>query len=174
MRKIIFKNVTESSKQSYNKLLEFHKNKFGIKTVLSTAILAICILYMIISNIVYNNWKIIIIILFSIILVLMLKKYIFNNEKEIKENNKRIKRHAEYVYTFYKHYFNIKVGKESQSILYFRLFKVYETDEDFYLYTDKDHSLILSKKGFVIGKQENFSEFIKKKCFLKFKKEKNI
>ena len=60
-------------------------------------------------------------------------------------------------FTFYKFYFS--VGKKT--FPYMRLFKVFETKDYFYLYI-----VLVNKNGFKLGNAEEFSEFIKKKCFL--------
>ena len=49
--------------------------------------------------------------------------------------------------------------------------KIFETDENFFLYTDEKHSLILDKDGFEIGNSKDFAEFIKRKCPFKYRNE---
>ena len=70
-------------------------------------------------------------------------------------------------FTFYKFYFS--VGKKT--FPYMRLYKVFETKDYFYLYIDDENAVLVSKNGFKLGTAEEFSEFIKKKCFFKYKKE---
>lgn len=56
---------------------------------------------------------------------------------------------------------------------YFEFKKIFETDENFFLYTDEKHSLILDKDGFEIGTAKGFSEFIKRKCPFKYSNKEN-
>ena len=56
------------------------------------------------------------------------------------------------------------------TVKYLNLRKVFETKDFFYLYLDKTHAFIINKKNFSIGTSLDFSRFIKKKCFLRFKK----
>ena len=77
------------------------------------------------------------------------------------------KKETGFIFTFYKNYFTIN----KKTIYYFKLFKVFETKDYFYLYIDEDTAALVSKKGFEIGTAEEFSNFIRKKCLLKFSKE---
>ena len=52
------------------------------------------------------------------------------------------------------------------------LYKIFETNEFFYLYLDSRHSLILDKSGFTKGTPTEFKDFIKKKCPLKYRYDK--
>lgn len=164
----LFINVTEYSKKKFNELLEFHKNKFGIKIIITTLIMMIFWLYIIIQNIIYKNWKILIYITILII-VFYIAKMIFN--LRIKKNNNRTKSRTNYEYTFYNLFFRIKLGKKRETCFYFKIYKVFETEDEFYLYLDKEHSLIISKDGFTLGTSEEFSKFIRRKCILKYKNE---
>ena len=84
--------------------------------------------------------------------------------KKIMKNKKKI------TFFFYENYIKVKCGRNFERVGYFELYKIYKTDEYFFLYTDEDHSLILSKNGFEVGNPEAFDLFIKKKCPLKYKK----
>ena len=53
-----------------------------------------------------------------------------------------------------------------------KLHKVFETKEYFYLYVNEDTAFLVSKNGFKLGNSNDFSEFIKKKCLLKYSKQK--
>ena len=85
-------------------------------------------------------------------------------EKKIKAR-KKIK---EYTFYFYERYIKIKYRRKFDRILYFNIKKIFETDKNFFLYTDDTHSLILDKDGFFIGNAKDFSKFIKKKCPFKY------
>lgn len=169
--KPLFKNITKYNRENYHHLLEFHQNKFGTKIIVSTFIMLIFYLYIFIQNIIYKNWKMLCMILIATIAVILTKEMIKRIKKEDKTNKKRLNRNQDYIYNFYPYYFKVRIGRKGQTIFYFKLYKVYETKEEFYLYTDKDHSLIVNKNGFTIGNSRSFSNFIKKKCMLKYKNE---
>ena len=71
-------------------------------------------------------------------------------------------------YDLDKFYFEI----DKTRVYYFKLHKVFETKDYFYLYLDEDTAFLVSKSGFKLGTPKDFSEFIKKKCIFKYSKEK--
>lgn len=167
--KILFKNNTKYTREKYNDFIEFHKNKYGKKVIANILIISICILYILIFNIINKNW-----LLILSVLIIGIILYIANNLKTTKEtskNKKMINKQKEFTFFFYKNYIKIRCGRKFDRLKYFELYKVFETKEYFFLYTDETHSLIISKDGFEIGTAKGFSEFIKKKCLLKYKKE---
>lgn len=168
--KILFKNNTKYTKQNYNAFIEFHRNKYGKKALLKLGILAIVILYIIIFNIIHKNWKII--IGFFVIGVLAYLLNHLKTEKQTKNNKKIIKTQKNFTFYFYEKHIKIKCGRKFDRLKYFEIHRVFETPSHFFLYTDEEHSLIISKEGFEIGTPEDFTNFIKRKCLLKYKKEK--
>ena len=169
--KILFKNKTQYTKENFNNFLEFHKNRYGIKMLIKLAILLICITYILIVNFLNQNWKIILTTIILILLIYILNQFRF--KEQVDKNKKVIKSKKEFIFYFYEKYIKIKCGRKFERLIYWKIYKVYETEEYFFLYTDKDHSLILNRNGFEVGTPEEFSKFIKKKCLLKYKKEKN-
>ena len=87
-------------------------------------------------------------------------------KKELNNNSKKGKSEV-FVFRFFDKYFRINKSK----IYYFRLYKVFETEKFFYLYLNKEYAAVVNKAGFEIGNANDFSEFIKKKCMLKYSKE---
>lgn len=72
-----------------------------------------------------------------------------------------------FTFSFYNFYFTIN----KNTFYYFKLYKVYETKDYFYLYIDDENAAMVSKNGFKVGTAEEFSKFIKKKCLLKYSKQ---
>lgn len=168
--KILFKNTTKYTKENYNAFIEFHQNKYGVKTLIKIGLIFLCLIYIVFLNIIEGNWKLILILLVFGGLI-----YIFNNlriQKQTNNNKKMIKKQREFTFFFYEKYIKIKCGRKFDRLKYFELHKIFETKEYFFLYTDEEHSLIISKDGFQIGTSEQFAEFIKRKSPLKYKKEK--
>lgn len=167
--KIIFKNNTKYTRERYNAFIEFHRNKYGKKIILKAILIALCLLYIIIINIMHLNWKVIL-----LILGIGGTIYLLNNiriGKQTTNNKKVVKKQKEFSFYFYEKFIKIKCGRKFDRLRYFEIHRVFETKDYFFLYTDEEHSLIVSKEGFEIGTARGFSEFIKKKCLLKYRKE---
>ena len=90
--------------------------------------------------------------------------------EEIKSD--KIQKEESFTFYFYNKYFKIREENklETYTMKYFSIHKVYETKSFFYIYIDKNHSFIINKNSFSTGTSKKFSEFIKKKCWCKFKK----
>ena len=86
-------------------------------------------------------------------------------QKELK--TEKFEKEQTFTFKFYEKYFSISNNKQIEEIKYWKLYKVYESKEFFYLYIDKEHAFLLNKSTFVKGNPEDFFKFIKKKCLLK-------
>ena len=160
--KILFKNTTKYDKENCNNFINFHYDKYAKKTLIKYLLLCVCVLYIIIFNMINKNWYLIITI--AVVSVLL---YFY---EKLKKHNKRKERKKikQYTFYFYKNYIKIKYRREYDRILYLNIKKVFETENNFFLYTDDTHSLILDKDGFTIGNSKEFSKFIKTKCPFKY------
>ena len=165
--KILFKNITKYDKENCNNFINFHYDKYAKKTFLKYLMLCICVLYIIIFNIINKNWYLLLGILAVSVLL-----YFFEKQKKQNKRKER-KRIKQYTFYFYKGYIKIKYRREYDRILYFNIKKVFETDKNFFLYTDDTHSLILDKDGFTIGNSKEFVNFIKNKCPFKYSNQTN-
>lgn len=169
--KILFKNTTQYTKEKYNDLVEFHKEKYGRKIVFRIIALMLCFIYIVTFNIINKNWILLLVVAGIIIILYIIKNY--KEKKQTQKRNKAINKKKEFTFIFYKRYIKLKYARKYDIIPYFKIYKIFETKEYFYIYTDENHSLILSKDGFEIGTPRKFTEFIKKKCPLKYRNEKN-
>lgn len=169
---VIFKNTTKYTEEQYWKFLKFHDSKYGIQYRILTIVVAIIILYLVAANIVAKNLNLVY-ILFIAFVIFLFYRY-FSQEKIVKDEiqGESIKKQKEYTFTFYENCLNIQDDCEEQDVLYKQLYRVFETSEYFYIYTDKTHSLMLSKSGFEVGNPEDFAVFMKKKFAYKFKSSK--
>lgn len=163
--KILFKNTTKYDKENRENFTNFHKSKYGLNELLKSLVLSIFIIYMLIFNIVNLNWIGALILITICVGFYLLNKLIISKNKEEKKKKQKDK---EFTFFFYEKQIKIKYKREFERINYFELKKIFETDENFFLYTGEKHSLILDKEGFTIGTAKDFSEFIKKKCPLKY------
>lgn len=163
--KILFKNTTKYTKENCNNFVEFHSRKYGKKELTKIILITLCIIYILIFNIIYKNWLLILgVIAIGIII------YLIQNIK-LEKDKKTRKKVKEFTFYFYENYIKIKYRRQFERLKYFQIHKIFETDEYFFLYLDEKSSLILSKEGFEVGRPKEFSKFIKNKCPLKYKNE---
>ena len=107
----------------------------------------------------------------TLIFLLVLIGFIFTRFyfpiRRLKKTKNNIKKKSTSTHTFLFYNYYLKVDIET--LYYFKLYKVFETKDCFYLYINQDYALMLDKKGFKIGTVDEFRNFIKKKCLFKYK-----
>lgn len=160
--KVLFRNTTKYDKDNRNNFINFHNNKYGTKELIKGLLIAICILYIFIFNIIYKNWYLILALIIGGIFI-----YFIAKQKEEKKKKEQ-KKNKEFTFYFYERYIKIKCKRQFERMNYFEIKKIFETKENFFLYIDDNHSLILDKDGFDIGTSKDFTEFIKRKCPFKY------
>ena len=167
-KKLLFKNSTQYSKKIYNQFSQFHNEKFSFSYNIFTIFILILLIYCFIMTI--KNKIISLAIIFTVALILFVGYRLFNPmffyKKEV--NKKAITKEKVFKFYFYNTYFKIRDNLSYNTIHYFRLYKIFETKDFFYLYLDKKYSFIIDKKGFTHGTAEEFSKFIKNKMWLKY------
>ena len=169
---VLFKNVTEYSKEEMKRFMRFHEDNNKAFTVY---LMLCCLVFviMLILNLVKKNWQM---ILPTLLLVGGMFCYLkFFKIKKEKQRNEKI-RNKTYTFDFYSRFFKINGDSDSEETVvnYFEVKKVYETKLNFYLYTDTTHAYILNKNNFTVGKLNDFRNFIKQKCILKYRKKYKI
>lgn len=172
----IFKNETIYNSKLYNKFIKFHNNKFGNRYMYFTIILCLFFIYCIIENFIAKNIWISLLLLLIMILFIYYRIfrpiYTYKNTRKTFSKSKEIK----FTFIFYNHYFKIinknKKKNYTSKFYYINLHKIIEDKNYFYLYINDENAAIISKTGFVLGKEEDFNIFIRKKCFFKYSKEK--
>lgn len=168
--KVLFKNKTKYTEQIYTDFLEFHNDKFGLKDSFYILFGSMLILFCTILYLYYNYY--LHAFLFFVILLFFLYWKILRPINEVKKdfNSEKITDEKVFKFVFYDNYLKIFDGCLPYSKLrYLKLYKVFENNEFIYLYLDNEHALILDKKGFYYGELKDFSKFIKKKCWYKYK-----
>lgn len=165
--KPLFKNITKYNSKNYEQFIKFHGEKFNFSYNMYTAVMSVLLIYCIILNIMQKNIPFVLLFLALLILIFLFRMYL--PMKRYQKTQKQYSKNKEtsISFIFYKFYFT--VGKKT--FPYMRLYKVFETKDYFYLYIDDENAVLISKNGFKMGTAEEFSEFIKKKCFFKYKKE---
>lgn len=164
---ILFKNKTKYTKEIYQKYLEFHQNKFGLKYKFITILVFLLLSFCFIINLKYSNYNTAFVFIIALISFFI---YIFfaptkKIQKELK--TEKFEKEKEFTFTFYNNFFVISDKKNSEKIKYWKLYKIYETEEFFYLYINKSHALLLDKSSFSKGNISEFFKFIRKKIWYK-------
>ena len=171
---ILFKNTTKYGTENYQEFLQFHSKMFGLKYDLLSIVTILLLLFFTIVQIYLRHFLFIMVILCGI-LCFFIWRYIYPaikvsktyNGETVQSDTKSI-----FTFTFYKKYFTIYDNNNTSEIKYYKLYKVFETPTFFYLYIDHSRSLLLDKKNFSIGTSDDFSKFIRKKCWNKFQNSK--
>ena len=152
--KVLFKNRTKYTKQVYDTFLQFHNQKYGSSYIFYTALVTILIFFCLGMN----------------LIAFLLYRFI-HPKKEIKKELKtdKIQKEKEFQFRFFEKNIEIVDKLELSKVKYFNIKHIYETDNYFYLYIDRNHAFLLDKTKFVIGNCEDFKTFIKHKCPFRFK-----
>ena len=166
--KPLFTNTTKYNKNNYEQFLEFHNKKFSFSYNFYTIIMTVLLIICMILNILEKN--ILFILMFLGILIVFLLYRLYFPLKRLQKTQKQYQKNKELVceYSFYKWYFTLN----DKTFYYFKLYKVFETKDYFYLYINDEHAALVSKNSFKTGNQKDFTEFIKKKCLFKYRKQK--
>ena len=167
-KKLLFKNSTKYSKKLYDEFTQFHNKKFSLFYDLFTIFILILMLYCLIMAI--SN-KIVFLSIIFIIALLVFSGYRFLGPISLykKESTKKsITKEKTFKFYFYDKYFKIRDNLDYDKISYFKLYKVFETENYFYLYFNKKYSFIIDKTCFTHGTAEDFSKFIKDKMWIKY------
>lgn len=167
---ILFKNVTTLDEEKYFELVKFHNKKNNLKYHLYTAAIAFCMVVGIAFQIHQKTY--ISLVILAVALVGFLAYRTFTPYKKTKQEveGDKIKNNLVNTYIFYDKKIIIKNINGKDELKYHKLYKVYENKNAFYLYLDKNNTLIVQKDGFKIGTSKDFKNFIKKKVKFKFKK----
>lgn len=175
----LFENKTKYSKELYDKYIEFHAKKYGVKEIIEFIIVVISALILIVIDI-QNIEKLkfafigIIVILASIIYVFIRERVKAKKQYEGMINKKQKDSYAEY--SFFDQYFISSYQGESRKVYYVEIKKVFILKDRYYLYLDKNHACVLLKDGFTKGTEEDFRKFLDTKGFFRMKqvKEKQV
>lgn len=166
--KKLFENTTTYTLEEYKKFVRFHNKKYNSKYNFYTLLILFLIIFCAVSQISYGNITLgIVFILVAIIFILyrFFYPYLFV-KKEAKSD--KVQKQLTNTYTFYDKYMQIKNNKQNIKLKYYKLYKVFQTTENFYLYLNKNYSFVLSKNNFSIGNANDFHKFIKKKLWFRF------
>lgn len=171
--KMLFKCHTKYSKNNYNKFIHFHNNKFGLFYDVYTLLFLLLFIYCLVLGI--KAKQLYTILIFSFLIIAFLSYRIFSPLFEYKKStkSKTISKSQDIAFYFYEKNFKVREKNNFAKVRYWRLHKVYETDNFFYLYLTKKYAFLVDKKGFTQGSPEEFSKFIRNKLKFKYKLERS-
>ena len=165
--KVLYKNKTKYTKKTYAKYLQFHQNKFGTKYRFITILILVLLCFFIITNFKYANKTTGFILLLALLVFCLYRFFqpISLVKKELK--TEKFEKEKEFTFKFYEKYFTISDSNNFEKIKYWKLYKIYETNDFFYLYINKDHAFLLEKNTFTKGDISTFYRFVKRKIWFK-------
>lgn len=163
----LFENTTTYTSDVYREFVEFHNKKYNLNYNLYTLFMLALIVFCMVLQFSYSNVSLG--ILFLLIMIVFLIWRVFHPFFFVKKeaNSDKVKKQLTNTYSFYDNYIEIKNDNDSFNLRYFKLHKVFETENNFYLYINKNYSFVLDKNGFSIGNPDLFYDFIKKKIWYK-------
>lgn len=160
---LLVKNETEYTYERYLKLNKFNmysaKKSTFICLIVLLVIIFLCGIFMLIvgeyrQSIFYLVFTVVFSILYITLPNIQTKK-VFNSDNLLKENIKN-------TFEFYDDKIEIKNKKSTSTLEYSDLYKVYETNDTFYIYLNKMQALIISKDCFLIGDTEKLRTLLLK------------
>lgn len=166
--KPLFKNITIYNSKNYNQFIKFHADKFNFSYNMYTLTMLLLLLYCVILNIIEKNLFLLLLFLGMIFFTVLFRLYLPGKRYQKTKKKFAEKKQTNVTINFFKFYFKI----EDKVYPYLKLYKVFETQDYFYLYIDEENAVLVDKKGFKVGTVEEFTDFIKKKCLLKYSKQK--
>ena len=165
--KPLFKNVTVYNSRNYNQFVKFHGEKFNFSYNMYTLAMLALMLYCIILNIIQKNLLLFLVFLAMFALTILFRMYLPGKRYQKTKKTFAENKNTTVTIDFYKFYFKI----EDKIYPYFKIYKVFETKDYFYLYVDEENAALAAKTGFKVGSVEEFTNFIKKKCLFKYNKQ---
>ena len=169
--KEIFINKTKCSKKEYNMFIKSHQQQYGLKEDLYTLIYVIFFISFIIYSL-KNSIYFAVIMLIIVLILFLAYRIIYPNivvKKELK--SKKIIQEQVNTYNFYKYYFKVENNQGKSNIMYFKIFKVLENKTHIYLYLTNTRAFVVS--GFEKGTSEDFSKFLRKRVWFRYKIQKS-
>ena len=165
---VLFRNKTRYSEKEYEIFLKSYSDEYTFSETLYS-----------LTNIFFFGMCLIVAIKYkeiflSIALAVGLIVYIWYKFIrpifKIKENKQNtIKANYMNTFYFYKSYFRVENEEGTANIRYMGIYKVIEEEEYFYIYITRDNAFIISKDGFIDSTSYDFSNFIRKKVWGKYK-----
>lgn len=161
----LFENTTTYNIDVYKEFVNFHNRKYNMKYHSYTLFTLMLIVFCMVLQFKYENF--LLGTSFVLLMIVFLTWRVFHPTFFVKKeaNSSKVKNQMKNTYSFYDKYMTIKNSKDDIKLNYYKLYKVFETENYFYLYINKNYSFVLSKDTFSVGNPNKFYKFIKKKLW---------
>lgn len=165
----LFENKTKFSQKEYNTFLKSYKEEYATSETLYMVFNIIFFGFSMIYAFISGEILLGLILLVGILIYLWYK--IIRTSKRVYRDMNSEKLSGKFVntYKFYKNYFKVENPDGNAQIAYFKLYRIVETNTHYYIYLSREAAFIVSKIGFTKGTATEFSEFLRKKVFFKYK-----
>lgn len=165
----LFENKTTYTKNTYMEFLRFHTETHNLSYIAYTVFWSLIFLLCICLS--FKTADRIQGVIITIVLIGFVSYRIYNPKRIVTREleSDKISTNNTNTFTFYDKNFEVKNNNGSFKYRYFMLHKVFETNDFFYLYVNKENAFLVSKEAFSYGTSEDFSKFIKNKCKFKYK-----
>ena len=165
----IYLNKTKTTQKEYDEFLKICQKEYGMSENLYTVFYLVFFGFCMVMAF-KTGEKLLGIALLMGLAIYMAYKFvrpikIINKQK----NNNKITKNYTNTYKFYKNYFTVENPDGNAQTLYLKIYRVVETNTHFYIYISREVAFIVAKKGFEKGTSEEFSAFIKKKIWNKYR-----
>lgn len=165
----LFENETKFSQKEYDIFLNVHKKEYEFSE--SAYMLYIIVFFILCIWLSFLGKKVLLGIGLCICFMIYLWYKIVRPALNVKKEKEKFKIEGTILnnYKFYKNYFRVESSGKQANILYLKIYRIVETKECYYIYISKENAFIISKDGFIKGNQTEFTKFLKKKVFYKYK-----
>lgn len=165
----LFENKTKYLQEEYETFLKVHQKEYAASEY--AYILFNLIFFGCCAAIAFKEKEIILGIVLVVGLLIYIWYKFFRPARRMQEDLESEKLSGNFVntYKFYKKYFKVENTEGNAQLAYIGLYRVVETNENYYIYISRDNAFIVSKKGFTKGNEKEFSKFIRGKVFMKYK-----
>lgn len=165
----LFENKTKYTEKAYKLFFKYYEQEYGRSDRLFFIYNLVFFGFCMIIAFKYNEIKLGIGILIGLIIYVSIKILRPKKMKEKTRQSSKLKGQFVNSYKFYKNYFKVESSEGEAQILYFKLYRVVETNEYYHIYISREAAYIVSKMAFTKGTNLEFSKFIRKKAFTKYR-----
>lgn len=167
--KELFKNKTKCTKKEYDTFVAVHSKENSPMEFSKMAFYVFLGIIIFVLSILNKEYKLTIVLFIWLILYITVSFTLSKKRMENQEKSDRLLKEYVNTYKFYKYYFKTETPDGTAETLYFKIYKVIETETNFYIYISQDYAFIVSKDGFIDCESSEFAKFLRKKIKLKYK-----
>ncbi len=165
----LYENKTKYSEKLYNIFLNAYREEYAssenLLMIYNIGFFGICCIFAFIEKL----------ILLGVVIIVGLMIYVWYKiirptiREEKTRKGPKLKGNFINTYKFYKNYFKVENPEGQAQVLYFKIYRVVETRDYYYIYISRENAFVMSKNSFTKGSSLEFTNFIKKKVLIKYK-----